>query len=101
MKIKEILETEFESHVDEKSGIEHNSKIYTVHDYYRIHFLIKDDIISFIYYHNETIEINAPIHDIYWLILCIKYQSPYTNFIKVFNNKALKREFKINNILND
>jgi len=101
MKIKEILETEFESHVDEKSGIEHNSKIYTVHDYYRIHFLIKDEIISFIHYRNESIEINAPIHDIYWLILCIKNQSPYTNFIKVFNNKALKREFKINNILND
>ena len=100
MNLKEILEKEFDSKVDETIEFS-NRKNYIVHDYDRIYFFLNENIITNIYSNNRRTYINCPINDIYWLIHCIKKETYDYNISDMYLNKALKREFLINKILND
>ena len=99
MNLKEILEKEFESDVDIKEN--HHATTYIIHDYNRIGIVINDYTIRYVYYLNSNLVINSPIYEIYWLIYCIKNIKSIDNLQKMFLNKALKREFTINTILNN
>jgi hypothetical protein len=104
MNLKEILEKEFESDI----------KVYENKDFYSyyiykpngvLYFFLdirKDGIIILLEFKSgHRVFLENPISDIYWIIFCTKNITWDNNFIFMFKDKIIKREFILNKILNE